>query len=170
MHKLPKITSLLFLCNILRRNLNDEVDFLHGDKHESLLQIHTIILMGMVKHFQSSQNSKLAMSFQYLKNKVWEEIDFLHAGKYQNFLQVDFLTLDNRVSSKVIISLLMSMIKHSKVLKVKSLQYLYSISEKDLGMKFIFCLQINIKDSASWHYRFWWKWSNLWKVPKIRGW
>ena len=28
--------------------------FLHADKHESLLQIDTMILMGMVKHSQSS--------------------------------------------------------------------------------------------------------------------
>ena len=35
--------------------------FSHEDKHESLLQIDTMILMGMVKHSQSSQSSKLAM-------------------------------------------------------------------------------------------------------------
>ena len=63
--KLSKITSLLFLCNILRKN-RDEVDFLHADKHESLLHSDGMILMGMVKHFQSSQNSKFAMSLQYL--------------------------------------------------------------------------------------------------------
>ena len=42
---LPKITSLLFLCNILRKNWVI-VDFLHADKHESLLQIDSMILMG----------------------------------------------------------------------------------------------------------------------------
>ena len=40
--------------------------FLHADKHESLLQIDSMILMGMAKHSQSSQNSKLTMSLQYL--------------------------------------------------------------------------------------------------------
>ena len=44
------------------KELSDEVDFLHVDKHESLLQIHSMILMGMVKHSQSYQNSKFAMS------------------------------------------------------------------------------------------------------------
>ena len=44
--------------------------FWHADKHESLLQIDSIILMGMVKLSQSSQNSKFAMSLQYLKKEV----------------------------------------------------------------------------------------------------
>ena len=54
-----------------------------------------------------------------------------------------------------------------KVLKVTSLQYLYNISEMKLGMEFIFCMQINIKVSKSWHYRFWWKWLDMFKVPKV---
>ena len=41
----------------LRKELGDEVDFLHADKHENLLQVDSMISMGMVKHFQSSQNS-----------------------------------------------------------------------------------------------------------------
>ena len=43
-----------------KKELSDEVDLFHTDKHESLLQIDSIILMGMVKHSQSSQNSKFA--------------------------------------------------------------------------------------------------------------
>ena len=46
----------------LRKEVIDEVDFLHADKHKSLLQIDTMTLMGMVMHSQSSQNSKFAMS------------------------------------------------------------------------------------------------------------
>ena len=61
--------------------------------------------MGIVKHSQSSQNSKFAMSLQYLKREVWNEVDFLHADKHQSFLQVDFKTLDIKVSYKVILSL-----------------------------------------------------------------
>ena len=36
----------------LKKKVNDEVDFKHADKHESLLHIDTMILMGMVKHSQ----------------------------------------------------------------------------------------------------------------------
>ena len=60
---------------------------MHADKHESLLQIDTMILEGMVKHSQNSQNSKSAMSSQYLKKEVRDEVDFLHVNKHQSFLQ-----------------------------------------------------------------------------------
>ena len=63
----------------------DEVDFLHAGKHESLLQSDSVILMGMVRHSQSSQNSKFATSLQYLEKEVRDEIDFLHADKHQIF-------------------------------------------------------------------------------------
>ena len=56
--------------------MNDEVHFLHAGKHERFLQIGTMVLMGMVKYFQSSQNSKLAMSLQYLKKEVRDETYF----------------------------------------------------------------------------------------------
>ena len=45
--------------------------------------------MGMVKHSQSYQNSKFAMSLQYLKKEVRDEVDFLHADRHQRFLQID---------------------------------------------------------------------------------
>ena len=87
MPKLPKITYLLFICNIyLKKEVSDEVDSLHADKHESLLQIDTMILMGMVKHSQSSQNSKFAMSLQYLKKEVIDEVNFLHVHKHQSLI------------------------------------------------------------------------------------
>ena len=70
--------------------------------------------MGMVKHSQSYQNSKFAMSLQYLKKEVRDEVDFLHADKHQNFPQVDFNTLSINIFYKVILSLLMGMIKHSQ--------------------------------------------------------
>ena len=59
--------------------------FFNVDKHESLPQIDTVILMWMFKYSQSSQNSKCAMSLQYLKKDVRDEVDFLHADKHQNF-------------------------------------------------------------------------------------
>ena len=59
--------------------------------------------MGMVKHSQSSQNSKFAISLQYLKKEVKDEVDFLHADKHQSFLKVYFNTLDIKVSYKVYI-------------------------------------------------------------------
>ena len=68
--------------------MSDEVDFLHADKHESFLQIDTMILIEMVKHSKISQNSKFAMPLQYLKKEVRDEIIFLHADKHQSFLKL----------------------------------------------------------------------------------
>ena len=46
----------------LKKEVSNEVDILHADKYESLLQIDTLILMWNAKRFQSSQNNKFAMS------------------------------------------------------------------------------------------------------------
>ena len=109
----------------LKKKVSAEDDLLDADKHESLLQINTMVLMGMVRHSQSSPNSKFAMSLQYLKKEVKDEVDFLHADKHQSFPQDDFNTLGIKISYKVILSLLMGMNKHSQINKIAvSLQYL----------------------------------------------
>ena len=55
---------------------------------------------------------------------------FLYTDKHQYFLQVNLNTLDIRVSYKIILSLLMSMISIIKILNVTSLQFLNKISKK----------------------------------------
>ena len=56
--------------------MKDEVDFLHADKNEYLLQINSMILKWTVKRSQSSQNNKFAFPLQYLKKEVINEVDF----------------------------------------------------------------------------------------------
>ena len=68
----------------LKKELSDEVDFLHADKHESLLQIDIMILMGVVKHSQSFQIESL----QYLKKEVKVEVDFWHADNCHSFYKL----------------------------------------------------------------------------------
>ena len=85
----------------LKKELSDEVDFLHADEHESLLRSDSMILLGMVQHSQSSQNSKFAMALQYFKKEVWDEVDFLHADKHQIFVKVYFNSMGIKVSYKV---------------------------------------------------------------------
>ena len=46
-----------------------------------------MILMRIVKHSQNFQNSKFAISLQYLKKEVRDEVGFLHVDKHQSFLQ-----------------------------------------------------------------------------------
>ena len=60
----------------LKKVVSDAVDFLHADKHETLLQIDIMILMEMLKYSQSSQNSKFAMSLQHLKKKLEMKLIF----------------------------------------------------------------------------------------------
>ena len=76
--------------------------------------------------------SLLFFFLQYLQKVASDEVDFLHADELQSFLQVDFNTLGIKVSCKVILSLLISMVKHSQVLKITSLQYLYNIPKKEV--------------------------------------
>ena len=45
--------------------------------NENAPQVDTMILMEMVKHFQSSQNSKFTISVQYLKKDVRDRVDLL---------------------------------------------------------------------------------------------
>ena len=65
----------------LKKEVNDEADYLHADKYESLLQIDAMILTRMVKHSQSCQNSKFGTSLQYLKKEIRNGVHFLLADK-----------------------------------------------------------------------------------------
>ena len=60
----------------LKEEVSDGIDFLHADLHESLLQIGTMTLIRIVKHSQSSQNSKVTMSLQYIKKEVRKGMHF----------------------------------------------------------------------------------------------
>ena len=71
--------------------------------------------MGMVKHSQSSQNSKFAMSLQYLKKEVRDYVEFFYMQKNLK----DFI--------KLILSFSVCVPKHAQITQNKfaiSLQYL----------------------------------------------
>ena len=110
--------------------------------------------MCVARHGQITQNSKFAISLQYLKVMklifcMQISMKDCYAGKHQSFLQVDFNTWGIKVSCKVILSLLMAWSSILNVFKVTSLQCLYNISKKKkLGMEFIFL-------HADQHQSFW---------------
>ena len=64
--------------------MNDKVDFLHADKHESFLQNDIMICDWSSLVFQKFPNSKFVMSLQYLKEEFRDENDFLHVDKHQS--------------------------------------------------------------------------------------
>ena len=113
--------------------MSDEIDFLHIDKYESLIQIDIMTLIGIVKHFQSSQNSKVTMSLQYIKKEIRKGV-FIFS--LQMNIKVSFKLISRLWASKmpamwyyhyccVWSSIL-------KVLKVINLQYLCNISKKEI--------------------------------------
>ena len=63
-----------------------------------------------------------------------DDVDFLHAGKHESLLQIDTMILMGWEWSSI-----------PKVPKIASLQCLYNISKKELEVKLIFCMYINIK-------------------------
>ena len=81
------------------KEVSDEVNFLHMDKHESFLQIDTMILMGMVKH--CPKVLKIA-SLQFLYNISKKELEMklifcMQINKLigsQNFLEGDTIIID----------------------------------------------------------------------------
>ena len=60
----------------------DEVDFLHAVSMKVSYKLILLFLMGVVKHSKSYQNSKFAMSLQYLIKKVRNEVGYSHADKH----------------------------------------------------------------------------------------
>ena len=97
-------TKSAFSVHYVKKEGNDQVNFLHVNENESFLPIDCVIFDGDgLKQSQSSENSKFAMSSQYLKKEIRCEVDFNSLGI--------------KVSCKVILSLLMGMIQHSQYSK-----------------------------------------------------
>ena len=125
----------------LKKEVSDEIDFLHADKHESLLQIDTMTLIGIVKHSQSSQNSKVTMSLQCIKKEVRKGVHFLHADEHQSLL---FLMEVGNIFAKSVAATFVFYCdaKHSDILRGSSHVYCY-LFPRTARLE-IFCLNISI--------------------------
>ena len=66
-----------------------------------------LLLMGMIKHSQSSQRNKFAISSQYLKKEVRNGVHFLHADKHQSLY-------------KLVLSFLMEVARHVQRPRIES--------------------------------------------------
>ena len=53
--------------------------------HQSFL---LSLLMGMIKHPQSTQSNKIAISLQYLTKELRDGVHFLHADEHQSFYKL----------------------------------------------------------------------------------
>ena len=104
MRKSPKITSLIFLWNILRKKWVMQLIFWKQISIKVSYELIPWFWWWIIKHSKSSQNSKFTIFLQYLKKAVKDETDFLHSDKHPSFPQVDFSTLGIKFSYKVILS------------------------------------------------------------------
>ena len=134
----PKIANLQSL-QYLKKEVRNEVDFLLVDKHQSFLQIdfntlgikvsYKMILslfIGTIKHSQSTQSNKFAVSLQYLKKEVKGEVHVLRADKHQSFFKLAFLFL-------------MKMVRHvQSTQNRKSIIILQDLKKKSLAIAFLF--------------------------------
>ena len=70
---------VMSLQYLKKKEVGDEVDFLHADKHQNFIQVYfntlgikvsykviLSLLIGMIKHSQSTQSKKFAISLQCL--------------------------------------------------------------------------------------------------------
>ena len=56
----------------LKKEVRDEVNFLHADKHQNFYKLALSFLMEVARHVQSTQNRKLVKFLQYIKKKVMQ--------------------------------------------------------------------------------------------------
>ena len=103
-----KFVFVFMSLQYFKKEVRDDVDFLYVDKHQSFLQadfntlsikvsykVILLLLLGMIKHSQSTQSNKFAISLQYLKKEVSNGVHFLHAEKHQSFhMHVGILVFD----------------------------------------------------------------------------
>ena len=80
--------------------------FWHVDKHQSFLQVdfNTLgmkdaykvilsLLLGMIKHSQSTQGNRFHISLQYLKKEDMKGVHVLHTAEHQSFYKLGLLFL-----------------------------------------------------------------------------
>ena len=135
MPKSTKITSLLFLCNIVRKNWMIKLICMQiGMKACYRLIVWFWWIWSSIPKVPKIATLQCLRNILKKKLKIfcWE-VDFLHVDKHQSFAKVYFNTLSIKVSNKVdILSLLMGRIKHHSHITQSnkfaiSLQYLKKV-------------------------------------------
>ena len=99
----------------LKKELSDEVDFLHADKHESLLQIDTMILTGWSSISKVPKIASLQCLYNISKKKLKMKLIFcmqINIKVSEKFISALWVS---KFSTKLILSLSMDMIKHSEI-------------------------------------------------------
>ena len=145
MPKLPKITSLLFLCNMLRKNWVMKLIFCMQISMKDCYKLITkfwwgwsntlgikvsynvdiIIVNGHEQAFQITQSNKFAISLQYLIKEVRNGGHFWHADKRQSFY-------------KLVLSFLMEVTRHVQNTQNRKLVIFLQYIKKNCHNCFVF--------------------------------
>ena len=78
MPRVPKITSLNYLLQDLKKDQRDGVDFLPADKHQSFLEVNTILFDSMLITYLTS--------LQYLYNISEKKVRQQQFGSHTHIL------------------------------------------------------------------------------------
>ena len=130
MPKVPEITSLQYLCNISRKRRGINIIFCMKIHVKVFYKRVVSFLLVLARHVQSTQNSKFAISLQYLEKKK----------KRKGGMKLIFcLQINMKLSYKLITLILVDMVRPSRIIQnnkfAKTLQYL----KKEVRIKLIFC-------------------------------
>ena len=128
MPKVPKITSLQYLCIFSRKRWGINVVFCPKINSSVFYKLVVSFLLVTARQAQSTQNSKFKISLQYV---LRYEVDFLcrWASQLSTNSCYHFLWLWRCIP---------------KVLKMISMPCLCNISGKNWAMKLMFCMLINM--------------------------
>ena len=74
-------------------NLYETFMFIYMQKSINAYKVILSFLLSMIKHSQSTQSNKFAISLQYLKKEVRKEVHFLYADEHQSFYKLRLLFL-----------------------------------------------------------------------------
>ena len=75
----------------------DELDFLHFDKHQTFLQVDSIVFAGRGQA-RLKYPEYFAISLQYIKKEGRDEDGFWHGDKHQTFLRVGIINFGGQAS------------------------------------------------------------------------
>ena len=64
--------KLAISLQYLKKEVRNEVHFLHADKHQNFYKLALLVLMEVARHIQSTQKRKLVKFLQYIKKKVMQ--------------------------------------------------------------------------------------------------
>ena len=145
MPKLPKITSLLFLCNTLRKKPVKKLIFCMQRSMKVSCKSILWFWWGWSSILEACKIASMQCLYNISNKKLRDKVVILHADKVEMPNKLISTIWTSKFPTGCYCHYWLALSSILRVLKVISLQYLYNISKKKSGMEFIFWMQINNK-------------------------